>query len=229
MKSIIVPLVVALLMGLGGASGFSYVSAKKAATVIAAHRADSVAKHVKDSTEAKEKTEKAEKAKIAEEALHVDSAVVMTPADSIRAARHQPTTLRDATHGLPNAADPKHAALPEKAEPKVVAKADAKMTVDPKAKKPDAVGAEPAHAAVPEAVEGALPERRIAKIFGAMQSKDAAKVLEQMNDSDVRVILGMMSDKQAAVILSSFTPQRAAAISKADLPKSDKKTTGVKP
>ncbi len=65
-----------------------------------------------------------------------------------------------------------------------------------------------------DALETALPEARLAKIFGAMQAKEAAKVLDQMNDSDVRTILGMMTDKQAAAILTALPPARAAAVTK---------------
>jgi flagellar motility protein MotE (MotC chaperone) len=225
MKQIILPLVIALLMGLGGASGFSYVSAKKTAAIIAAHQADSVAKHVKDSTEANKKADTEAKATAATEESHIDSSM-MTPADSIRLARHQPMTLRDATHGLTNAADPKQVAI--------AAKADAAAHADPKldAKATDAKTklAAPALPKLASTPDSPLPESRLAKIFGAMQSKDAARVLEQMNDRDVRVILGMMSDKQAAAIIGAFTPQHAAAISMNESAKpADKKSPGAKP
>jgi hypothetical protein len=65
--------------------------------------------------------------------------------------------------------------------------------------------------------DAALPERRLAKIFGAMPAREAARVLEQMDDKDVQTILDMLGDRQAAAILSSFTPQRAASIGKGSL------------
>ncbi len=242
MNKLIVPAVVAVLAGVGGGSGVAYVRAKKAAVVVGAHLADSVKAHVKDSTEKAEK-----KAKAVEDSATVDSAAMgpLTPADSIRAARNLPTTLSEATHGLANAVDPMHPESAAKVDPKhpePVAKIDAKAMGDPKTK-PGAVepakAVEPVHA-VPPQVESALPEKRIAKIFGAMQSKDAARVLEQMNDSDVRIILGLMPDKQAAAILSTFPPQRAAAISRGESKKeiktegktetkADKKASGATP
>src|SRR5206468_3554334 len=98
MKKLIVPLAIAVLAGLGGGSGVSYVSARKAAAIVGAHIADSVKAHVKDSTD------KAQKLQAAADSMHADSAHVepLTPADSIRAAQGQPTTLSSATHDVPN-------------------------------------------------------------------------------------------------------------------------------
>ncbi|MEP6781928.1 MAG: hypothetical protein ABJC26_18660 [Gemmatimonadaceae bacterium] len=209
MNKLIIPAVVAVLAGVGGGSGAAYVSAKKAAVVVAAHLADSVKAHVKDSTEKAGKAEIA--AKVAADSAHAAATEgPLTPADSIRAAKNMPTTLSEATQGLPNAVDSK--------QPSAITKTDTKSATDA-AHKSAGVGppktAEMQHAAS-TAVEPALPEKRIAKIFGAMQSKDAARVLEQMNDGDVRIILGMMPDKQAAAILSTFSPARAAAISRGE-------------
>lgn len=238
MKKLIVPLVAALVMGLLGASAFSYVNAKKTVSVLVAQVTDSIKAHVKDSTEKHDKAQKAAAAAaaLAAEALADDSAM-MTPADSIRNAQRPTTALSGATHGLANAPDPVSGTLAAKANgkaatptaamtkrganPPVDSKHDVTSPIDPKTK-PAPVGGVP-HA-LPAVVESALPENRLVKIFGAMQSKDAAKVLEQMNDSDVRMILNKMGDKQAAAILASFPPQRAAAISKGEL-----KPNGNKP
>ncbi|MDQ6613131.1 MAG: hypothetical protein M3Y64_11905, partial [Gemmatimonadota bacterium] len=215
--------------------GVAYVGAKKAATVAAAHIADSVSAHVKDSTD------KVEKAKLAVDAAAAVDAVPagpLTPADSIRALQNVPTTLSEATRGLPNAVDLKHgepqhseSTLPktDPSQPVGVGRGDSKKMAEAKSKPAAtqaATVAEPVHA-VPAAIEGPLPEKRIAKIFGAMQSKDAARVLEQMNDSDVRIILSMMPDKQAAAILTTFPPARAAIISRAET--TNKKPNGVTP
>ena len=225
MKKLIVPLAVAVLAGLGGGSGVAYVSAKKTAVVAEAHRVDSVKAHAKDSTE------KAEKApKIVVDSAHVDSSAMipLTPADSIRAAKNLPTTLSEATHGLPNAPDPKLPAVATKTEAKVVE--PPKVAEVLKAKpglpvpKPAPTPATETPKSAAAVIEAVLPEKRVAKIFAAMQTKDAARVLEQMNDADVRVILSLMADKQAAAILATFPPQRAAAISKGD-----KKPNGVTP
>jgi hypothetical protein len=259
MKKLILPLVIAVFAGLSGGSGFSYMNAKKAAAVVTAHAADSIAKHVHDSTAVADSLDKVEHARQLAEAAA--AATPLTPADSIRAAQNQPTTLAAATHGVPNAVDPKHPAATPNTPPKTNSHAAVEpspSTVSPSGstsgsssksvatseKKPEAVKTTTAPApttpalrvepAVPAPVENALPERRISKIFGAMQSKDAAKVLEQMTDSDIRTILGMMGDKQAAAILSAMPATRAAAISKGEMSKNsalkdDKKPTGGRP
>lgn len=72
-----------------------------------------------------------------------------------------------------------------------------------------------ANAAAPVLPEGALTSAELAKLFAAMQARDAAKVLEQMDDYEVQVILGALGNREAAAILSSLPPERAAVISRA--------------
>ena len=233
MNKLIVPAVIAVLAGVGGGSGVAYVSAKKAAGIVAVRLAATAKAHAKDSTD------KAEKLQLAADSAASDSLAKgpLTPADSIRAMKELPTTLTEATHGLANAVDPKHGrvtapivdaghsgpvAANEKVDPKKV------LAVKPKPVAVAPVSAEPVQPVPVAAAETPLPEKRIAKIFGAMQSKDAARVLEQMNDSDVRIILSMMPDKQAAAILTTFPPQRAAAISRGEV-RNNKKPSGVIP
>lgn len=240
MKKLLLPVIVAMLAGLTSASAATFVNAKKAAKIRAAHVADSVAKHVADSTIVADSVEKAHKAHEAEKAAEE---ALMTPADSIRAAQNQPTTLHAETSGLPNAADPKHAASPAGHETEPLAKpagvtqtAKGKIfvphavdAVKPETKPAAKVVAPPAKVVAPPATvravpvapptttEGAgLPESRFAKIFSTMAPKDAAKILEQMNDNDVRTILSKVSDKQAAAILVAFPAARAAAVSRAE-------------
>lgn len=235
MKKLIVPAVAAIVAGLAGGSAFSYRGAKEAAKVVAAHVADSLAKIAHDSTAVADSVAKEEHTR--ELAAQAEQ-LPLTPADSIRLAQEQPTSLAEATHDLPNAVDPKHAPAPDThkaAAPVTKAPAPAAASHAP-ASKPKAVVAAPNKGAAPAvqttlapeppapaALESALPERRIAKIFGAMASKDAAKVLEQMSDNDVRVILGMMGDKQAAAILTALPAARAAAISKGEAAKAPAK------
>lgn len=227
MKKLLIPVVGAVVLGLCAGSGFSYVNAKEAALVHAVHVADSVAKHLRDSTATADSTQKADHARELEAAAEE---IPMTPADSIRAAHNESTTLKAATHGVPNAVDPKSRASVPKAADSHAPAASTGHDPAPPAAKP-AVKRVPAQAVpnsatettapgnvterkVPEALDSALPERRISKIFASMQSKDAAKILEQMSDSDIRVILGLMGDKQAAAILSALPPSRAAVVSK---------------
>ena len=63
MKKLLIPAVLAVVLGLGAGSAFSYKNAKEAAKVFAAHVADSVAKHVKDSTTAADSVAKDEQAR----------------------------------------------------------------------------------------------------------------------------------------------------------------------
>ena len=238
MKKLLLPLVFAVIAGVASATAATFVNAKKAATLHAAHVADSLEKHVHDSTAAADSVEKEHKKA---ESEHAD-ALPLTPADSIRAAHEELTTLSTATKGVPNAADPKHGAAASEhgAAPAAASRAPAApnghdvvpptkgasaskgKVISPRAAdsvKPSAeshIPATTAAAHVPDQIESALPEGRIAKIFNGMQAKDAAKILEQMADSDVRVILSKMSDKQAAAILVAFPAIRAAAISRGD-------------
>lgn len=258
MKKLLLPLVFAVLAGVASATASTFVNAKKASTLLAAHVADSVEKHVQDSTAAADSLEKEHKKA---EAEHAEASLPMTPADSIRAAHDEPTTLSAATKGVPNAADPKHgapadahgaapanahapapanahaappAAAPASAHGSAPAGHDDVSTakspnaaapkgrvISPRAvdsHKPAAPATKSAAPAsrAPESVEDALPESKIATLFGKMQPKDAAKILEQMSDSDVRVIMNKMSDKQAAAVLIAFPAARAAAISRGE-------------
>jgi hypothetical protein len=198
MKQLIIPIAIGLLAGLGGGSGYAYMKAS--------------AKYVKDSTHVADSLKAHPPADSTESAEHADSshgpavdstahAAPMTPADSLRALEAARLSLKDATKGVPNAAD--HATP-------VKGKASAPPAKVAPAPAPTAAPAAPA-------ANTSMPEQRLAKIFGAMQAKDAAKVLEQMTDSDVRAILGVMSDKQAAAILTTFPAPRAAAITKGPL------------
>ena len=165
-----------------------------------------------------------------------------TPADSMRALAAARASLKESTKGLHDAAPVSHATpettrgvKPADARTPAVhattapaahaapvtehsAKSDAATAPPKRADKPTAPSTGAVAAALRgarnEAMATALPEQRLAKIFGAMQAKEAGKVLDQMGDDDVRMILGMMSDRQAAAILSTFTAARAAAITR---------------
>jgi hypothetical protein len=221
MKQLIIPIVIGLLAGLGGGTGYSYMRTAAKYVADSTHLADSLkANPPADSAAA----DGEHGAPAAHDSTATDStghgmdlpgnheaAAPMTPADSIRAldaARHDAAPAAD--HAAPAKPAAKPAAKPE-------AKAEAKPAAAPPAVNPKA-NTTAAAATVKDAsnsgMQTALPEQRLAKIFSAMAAKDAAKVLEQMTDSDVRSILGMMSDRQAAAILSTFSASRAAAISR---------------
>ena len=153
-----------------------------------------------------------------------------TPADSIRAliaererSGSKAPTNTQANTGAKAAAPPKATAQAMSASampagPPTAAKDAAKDAAKGPARA-DSVGGPAVDMTTPkvatgESIADVLPERRLAKIFGAMSARDATKVLEQMSDRDIRTILSMMGDRQAAAVLAAFPAARAAAISK---------------
>ena len=229
MKKLLIPVLIAVLAGVGGGSGFAYMSASKTYVADSARLADSLKAHppAVDSVKSAEHT-----VTEAPVLTPVVEAPPMTPADSIRALEASRAALRTSTKGVPDAAQPDHAPAPAAGDKHAAATPPAagdKHAATPPTK-PAPVAAD-AHADTPkagstasvanmvrdarnEAMKTALPEQRLAKIFSAMSAKDAAKVMEQMPDSDVRSILSMMSDRTAAAVLTQFPAARAAAITK---------------
>lgn len=217
MKAMIIPIAIGLLAGLGGGSGYAYMKAS--------------AKFVADSTRiaetAKAKADSAAHDSTghttdADSAYATDSAslaeqVPMTPADSLRAleaartsgADHAPAAHAAESHAPAGKAAPATKPSEVKA-PSATATAPAAKPAAPNTSEAAAT----VKAARDQALQTALPEARLAKIFGAMAPKDAAKVLDQMTDGDIRAILAMMSDRQAAAILSTLPAARAASITK---------------
>jgi hypothetical protein len=219
MKKLILPVAVALLAGIGGGTGVAFMSMTRAGTedsvkadsAHAKNAKDSTAHAVDDSSQAANDVAVAKDSLIADSALH---ALPLTPADSIRAVEKARAEFRAVppTHGAAVSSTP--AARPAVAGAAIPAAKPAALVVKPVTATGTSQVAEAVRSARNDAQQTALPEQRLAKIFGAMQSKDAARVLEQMTDSDVRTILGMMSDRQAAAILAAFPAPRAAAITK---------------
>lgn len=225
MKRLILPIVIALLAGLGGGSGYAYMTSAPIVPDTTVH-ADSAGAHAADSTKhgTSHDSAAANESAIADTLQHADSlshaadsvsraaAVPMTPADSIRAAQGARAALHQesatAIKGAPSVVLP----TPGIAVP--AAKTGTKATAAGAEPKGTHDAADAVRAARNDALQTALPEQRLAKIFGAMQAKDAGKVLEQMTDGDIRTILGMMSDRQAAAIIATLPAQRAATITK---------------
>jgi hypothetical protein len=226
MKQLILPIVIGLLAGLGGGSGYAYM---KASAKFVADSTKYAEKAAADSA-ARDSVVKDSLARLAPPAPHDDAlANPLTPADSIRAL----LAARDALQG----AGAPHV-TPSTAKHGDATKPPAAGGHDDHAPAPAGKGAAPAAPkaapTTPEtvvAVQGAreealldpIPEQRLAKIFAAMPAKEAAKVLDQMSDKDVRAILGMMNDRQAAAILPLLPPGRAAAITRG-APKAPEKT-----
>jgi hypothetical protein len=232
MKAMIIPIAIGLLAGLGGGSGYAYMQASAKFAVDSARlaeqakaKADSAAH---DSTAGHEGGEHAPAA----DSVAATDAVPMTPADSLRAldaARKGEShggASSDHAPGKGTAAAPAPARHDPEAKP-AAGGHDAPTTKLSDVKVPNATPPAPKGASAStasaaatvkdardQALQTALPEARLAKIFGAMAAKDAAKVLDQMTDGDIRAILAMMNDRQAAAILSALPAARAAAITK---------------
>lgn len=75
------------------------------------------------------------------------------------------------------------------------------------------VGGLPASAAL-TGPQGGMETERMAKLFGSMQPRDAARVLEHMDDFEVQVILNQLGNREAAAILGNLSPERAAVITR---------------
>ena len=220
MKQLIIPIAIGLLAGLGGGTGYSYMKTSAKYTADSTHLADSLKAHPPaDSTHADSTHADSTHA----DSTHADSthggaaargmdapgsheaAAPATPADSIRALGAARRDLKAVpVKPAPATAPDAHVAPSLKAQtPSVTdAKASAESAATIVKNARDA------------AMQTALPEQRLAKIFAAMAAKDAAKVLDQMTDGDVRMVLGMMNNRQAAAILTSMSAARAAAIAK---------------
>lgn len=211
MKKLLIPVIVAVLAGVGGGSGFAYRAASRSYVADSTHYADSVAAHPPaDTLSAGTSVDKHDSLVTLTDStpsgLREDAPI--TPADSLRAVVASRTAAAAAAgHGNIDTTS-------RKAAPKPVA-----PSVNASAITSTSAVANMVRDARNDAMTTALPEQRLAKIFAAMSAKDAAKVLDQMSDHDIREILSLMNDRAAAAVLVQFAPARAAAITKgADKP-----------
>jgi hypothetical protein len=217
MKQLIIPIVIGLLAGLGGGTGYSYMKTSAKYTADSTQLADSLKAHPPaDSTHA--------------DSTHADS--TDGAASHGDAAAHDSVAADSVAHGMDSPGVHEAAPPPTPADSirlldaarraKSAPAPDARTTPSVKSPTPSATNAKSTTASVATvvkeardaAINTALPEQRLAKIFSAMAAKDAAKVLDQMTDGDVRTILGMMNARQAAAVLTAMTATRAAAITK---------------
>jgi hypothetical protein len=203
MLKLVMPFLVGLLAGLGGASAMVITRAKHAAAEqVAAAPAPGKASR--------------------------DSAAPKAPADTQHAAPQD--APHDAPRQTPQPPAPA-AAVAAPALPPAPAITRA-AEPDAPAEEPHAAAAVPTAAAKPAtrratrdagaAIVGKVggqgsAEQRLAKVFASMPARDAARILEQMDDRDVRAILGHVADRQVAAIMASFPPARAAALGRAAL------------
>jgi len=226
MIRLILFIVVGLLAGLGGGSGFAVLRAKKSFAAQDAYRAkivaDSIAEGGERTAPAKHEPPKPDSSVAPDSAgSHV---IANGPAKPVDSTAHAGTTgvapgadagktgiaeAGRANSGAPNTAPPTGVTGgPSSAiAAKGLTGAAKPMAV------PSAAPAVEGSAAAGGAASGVQP-KRIGKIFAAMAPKDAAKVLAQLDNTDVQAILGSLNEKQAAAILTNFPPDRAAIISK---------------
>lgn len=226
MKRLLIPIVVGLLAGLGGGSGYAYMRASAKFAADSAFLADSLKKFPPDSSHSKSDTEAKESlsandalADSLETAIATDSgARASSSVDSTGGAAKAPPVA--GTHAPPRAsgsmAPTTPTAPPATAGKSPSAKPDAPGVAGNTANTGKVSQAQSVASIVTDARDAAnrtqLPQQRLAKIFATMPAKDAARVLEQMNDADIREIMALMSDRQAAAIMSVLPPARAAAI-----------------
>lgn len=201
MKSLILAFVLALVVGIGGASAAAVVKARRAAPAIVADttrrpHADSSALRVIEASGASvtSVTETAVRDTMSPLA-HTDSAAKHAPALSAAPTISHADTLGAELH---------HTPLPGPALGAIGAStptAATSPTVKP--------------AAGPSAPGDVPPgERRVSRVFASMAPREAAKVLEQMSDADVAIILGNLQEKKVAAILALLPAPRVASISR---------------
>jgi len=209
MKALLLPAVLALVVGMTGSAGYAVMHARTAHAIYSVVQ-DSIGRAVADSLVADSLA--ADSVARDAEALAAAEAE-LTPADSIRAllaAREADLAAITApAKPTPSTTVAKEATAPANAPAAGAATGAAAPEPSP------AQAATEAAAKALAATSGeVIPEKRLAKIFGSMSARDAAKVLEQMSDSDVRTILAMMADRQTAAILAAMPASRAAIITK---------------
>ena len=231
MKKLLLPVLIAVLAGVGGGSGFAYMRASKAFVADSVQRADSLKAHppaAYDSSAHGDSASHAER----HDSLPVVEPLPPTPADSIRAVEAARASLHEVTKGLPNAtsnatpnttpstvthAEPAHEVAkgaPAKTGVTKAVPANVAKVETGKLGTSTAAVANLVRDARNEAINTTLPQQRLAKIFAAMSAKDAAKVMDQMSEVDAREILSLMNARSAAAVLAQFTAARAAAITK---------------
>jgi hypothetical protein len=184
MKATIIPIAIGLLAGLGGGSGYAYMRIASRYTADSTRMANSLASRVTPS--------------LPDSTVHDGTVPDSTPHDSMPAAAQTLVTAPDSVRAVGRAQSSGVLLAAPASEPAATTRGVTQNS----------------NGARDQSSQTAIPERRLAKIFGAMAAKDATKVLDQMSDSDIRAILAMMGDRQAAAILAAFPAARAAAISK---------------
>ena len=123
MKKLLIPVVIAVLAGLGGGSGFSYMKVAKKFVADSIQLADSLKAHPPADSTAHDTTAASDAAAhgVPDSAM-IEIPAPETPADSIRALEASRESLRAATKGVPDASGHD---TPAKAPGKTPAKAAA--------------------------------------------------------------------------------------------------------
>ncbi|MGQ0646106.1 MAG: magnesium transporter MgtE N-terminal domain-containing protein [Gemmatimonadaceae bacterium] len=216
--------VLGLVVGLGGGSAMSVMTAKKAFASFEAAKAKTVADSIATAAEhGGQEPAVAGADSVAADTSATDSTLAHAADSTARPDAPAAATTKPAAdkgHGgapAPTVAahkpDSTRAPVSQSAKP---AFSKAVETVESHGSAKPAVGRPRLPGLPPKPIETpvTLKNEKVSKVFGAMPAKDAAKVLELLDDTEVQSILSGLSDKQAAGILQHLPPARAAAISK---------------
>jgi hypothetical protein len=196
MKALILPFVIAIVIGVGAASAASVMKAKHAALPVVA---DSTKQHAAQDSGG---------LRVIEASGATVAAAPAAAHDSANSAASAPATPADTTKIAHQVAPATPRATTGAAKPVDVTSAQANVAAPAAARAPVSAGAA---VAVPAA------QKRIARVFASMAPRDAAKVLEQMNDADVSIILGNLTEKQTGAIMALLPAPRVAALSRGAL------------
>lgn len=79
---------------------------------------------------------------------------------------------------------------------------------------PGSLAAPAAPPTVPDTSASAVPDRRLARIYGSMAPRQAAEILARMKDPEAGEILSQLRERRVAEILGYLPPERAVALSR---------------
>ena len=191
----ILPLIIGLVLGLGGGTGYVMFLGGSESPAEADVLADTAGSEdpAADSTEAPEDGTMA-------------GARVEAPADD----PEEPPSLGSAAGGLVSEGPLADLVAAQAAQQETAADS-AEVAADPEPEPRLPVEAALALGAADD--EDDEPAQRLAKIFGTMQARDAARVLSLLRHDEIERILRQLDDRSAAKILSSLDAELAAALS----------------
>lgn len=237
MKKLLVPVLIAVLAGVGGGSGFSYMQVSKAYLADSLLRVDSLRAHPPEDDPEKHGAAPASQEHAADDIMTAEEALPMTPADSIRALAESRKPLRSATRDVADASghgtrepDTRGATTPARATAPAgppstqhasdTAEAgDAHAPVRAPAPKPGAPGSSGASNAGSGAggvstsvVADRIREVRNDAMSTTLPEQRLAKIFAAMSAKDAAKVMEQMPDSDVRSILSLMSDRSAAAV-----------------